>query len=432
MGKKTRKEIKEERQKNGGYSSEDDDTLSSVSSTVSSINVLETYGDSFRDSIENLTEKASATRIEALESITKILQKHYSIDLLYNNLESLSSGAMFCCQKATTSNELQLSFNVFSLLSVTLGGSKQPTDTFTRSLNASHSDTIYLSIETANKMKDLLLQYADAAYGKSTEVRCDAIFNYAIMQFMDNSPEDLLIESENNVLNILMNNYWKDKDDEVVASSINAWSILASMIPANYIVSMLFSRVKDVLKNKMMNTNSLNIKLAVGQAFALLFEACHQLDVIDDVISSSDLDDIIGEMNEIANISGKSISKKEKASQRGAYRDYLETVQHGVSPIEKINVSGFTLSFESWNRLIQYHSFKKLLKGGLLTHLKYNHSVQEIFGVGDLALASENSNIKLDANYKKMFLSKNSQFDKLDTLQKNKLTRQFSSFVHQE
>jgi len=395
---------------------------------------LDRLSDGFIEAIDALTEKASAKRIEALSSISKLMKLRYTITLLENQLEALVGGVIQCINKASSTEEFTKAFGVLALVSATVGPCELPGQRSIRgsqSLNATNS-SVTLSAEMTSRMKEVLIRYADAAMKKSAEVRCAAINALSIIQFMDSTAEDLILEkSEDNPL-IMLKNWWNDVD--VSASAIDAWSFVSTIIPYKYKINLLIPQALTSLKDKITSeSTSPAVKIAAGQAVALLFEAVHNSEDIDmdTVIPRQSYDDLLTAMNKIASVSTKSISKKNKSAQKASYRNFIDTVECGEAPSEKLNVSGSTLAFESWDKLIQLSTFKHLLESGTLEHFKFNTNLQSIFGVSDLELNEPNTT-KLSSIEKKYYLSKNSDFNKNDTLEKNKLTRQFAHYVQNE
>ncbi|KAF0972213.1 hypothetical protein FDP41_009521 [Naegleria fowleri] len=437
MPKKTRKELKDERLKsNLDGSSSDDDGVSDVSTTSDSTRLasMEELSSKFSDAIEWLTEKASARRLEGLNTMIKIMKMRYVADLLGGKLESAVNGAIQCCAKGS-SEECVAAFKVFALISVTVGGCVNENDRrhlfSSKSLNdAMFGQQAMLSEENSQRMKEMLIRNADAASKKSQEVRSEALFSLGILEFMDSSPEDLILEKENNRLQYFKQ-FWNDKDDSVVSAAIESWAFLATLVPNKYKVSMLVpDSLKSLQKIIVSDSTSPSLKISAGQAVALLFGAINTNEDYDSSISKSDYESLVEAMNKAASLSGKAVSKKEKAMQRMNFRSFVTTVEDGEIPSDKLNVSGNTLVFESWDKLIELANFKKLLEGGLLEHFKYNTNLQHIFDVDHLNLGVEQPSTKLSSLEKKYYLSKNSDFNKSDTLEKNKMTRTFANYVH--
>ncbi|KAG2388954.1 hypothetical protein C9374_014354 [Naegleria lovaniensis] len=443
MPKKTRKEVKEERIKSnlphdGHTSSSDDDGVASDVSTASDstrLASMEELSSKFSDAIEWLTEKASARRLEGLNLMIKIMKMRYVADLLSGKLESAVSGAIQCCAKGS-SEECVAAFKVFALISVTVGGCVNENDRRHLFPSKSLNDSVFgqqamLSEDHSQRMKEVLKRNADAASKKSQEVRCEALFSLAILEFMDSSAEDLILEKDENNKLQYFKQFWSDKDDIVASVAIESWAFLATMVPNKYKVSMLVpDSLKSLQKIIVSESTSPSLKISAGQAVALLFGAINMNEDYDSSISKNDYESLVEAMNNAASLSGKAVSKKEKAVQRMNFRSFVTTVEDGEIPSDKLNVSGNTLVFESWDKLIELANFKKLLEGGLLEHFKYNINLQHIFDVSHLNLGVEQPSTKLSSLEKKYYLSKNSDFNKTDTLEKNKMTRAFANYVH--
>ncbi|EFC49150.1 predicted protein [Naegleria gruberi] len=437
MPKKTKKEIKDERLKSALADEDSDsyDEQSDVStSTMARHATMEQLATELSEGIENLTEKAAAKRLEGLTTICKIMKLRYIIEILGGQLESLINGAIQCCAKSTSAEETILAFNLFTLISTTIGGCSSANDQRnlfgSKSLNTSKSASVILTEDNSLRMKEVLTRHADAATKKKSEVRCEALFSLSVLEFMDCSPEDLILEKENNKLDVFKQ-YWNDQDEQVASTAIEGWSLLATMIPNKYKVSILVPSSLKLLSSIIASeTKSSSEKIAAGQAVALLFDAINNME--DSSIAQVEYDNLVTAMNKVASISTKSVSKKERATQRMNFRNFVNTVEDGDCPVEEMNVSGNVLLFENWDRLVQLVNFKRVLEGGILEHFKFNSNLQLAFGVDGMDLSVEKQASKLDSMQKKFYLSKNSDFNKNDTLEKNKLTRQFSNYVQTE
>ena len=133
----------------------------------------------------------------------------------------------------------------------------------------------------------------------------------------------------------------------------------------------LLYKLPDLLKS-----NDLDLRIAGGEAIALLYELAREEE---DEFYGNDVDDLIDNLKQLSTDSQKHRAKKERRQQRSSFREILATVQDGDWPVENIKFNAReSLTVEGWTQKIQYDSFKSILATGTNFHLTVSYQMGNI------------------------------------------------------
>jgi hypothetical protein len=165
----------------------------------------------------------------------------------------------------------------------------------------------------------------------------------------------------------------------VVAAAVQSWSLLLSITPPPRVPPIHTSQLPVL--NGLLSSGDMSVRLAVGQAIALLFELAEEVggDQLLETgvgVASHDL------IQQLATESDRYTGRRERNTQRSCFRDILSTLEDRSVPDREVRFGVELLALDSWARLIQYGVLKELLGTGLKPHIQGNDLLREIFQLG--------------------------------------------------
>ena len=88
---------------------------------------------------------------------------------------------------------------------------------------------------------------------------------------------------------------------------------------------------------------------------------------------------LISIFSSLAKDAGRSMSKKERATQKKNFREFLRTVEDGEVPDETIKIEKSRHEFSGWAHILQLDAIRDVVGKGLNSHFVHNETIQEIF-----------------------------------------------------
>jgi len=177
-----------------------------------------------------------------------------------------------------------------------------------------------------------------------------------------------------------------------------------------------------------LDQSDLEVRLAAGEALAILVEMCELGEGLSDESSYSESDDdeaeyaisnghsnsgkktnmkmLIEKLRALSVESHKYRAKKDRRQQHHSFRDYLHAVEDGDGPGFNMRFGvGEVLEIESWAKKRQYDAICKVLGSGINRHLMENPIVRQVFELGHpkpavaLSPNSDNRQAKSERQY---------------------------------
>lgn len=136
-------------------------------------------------------------------------------------------------------------------------------------------------------------------------------------------------------------------------------------------------------------------------------------------------------MSHYFGVGSKAVGKKQQSKLKQGFREYLQTLQASEEPIEKVTIRKIGVHISGWPATIVLNALLFFLGAGWMKHVQLNPLVRSLLDLEDVIFSDKHVQ-KLSSEDKKQLFSKNSLKNKLDTIEKNKRTKQFSNFYHDD
>ncbi|XP_064395598.1 interferon-related developmental regulator 2-like [Halichondria panicea] len=327
--------------------------------------------------IDRLGEKSSRTRLEALTQVNKILRGKLVAHCLTGCRETLLDIITRGLKRVSGQERLDL-LELSMLLTVQFGVD-QPA--------------------LAAALRPLVTQLAQDPTISAPE-RSECLKVLGVVVFIQVS--DLLEVAS--VMRVLEEVLRKCRLDQVVASAVRSWTLLLSIAP-DHSVPALFNCLLPALNSLLDKTSHLGVRVAVGQAVALLFELVREVD--ESLLDTRDSDRAYELIQSLATESDRHTARKERNHQRSTFKDILNTLEGGVGPERTVRSGVESVSLNCWARHVQYDTFRDLLGPAMNTHLAGNDLLREVFQMGPPPLLRVESKAhKLDRKYYNAVMAK--------------------------
>mmetsp|Transcript_21530 Transcript_21530/g.52732 ORF Transcript_21530/g.52732 Transcript_21530/m.52732 type:complete len:410 (-) Transcript_21530:225-1454(-) len=308
--------------------------------------------------LDKLGEKRLATRVGALQKLTKMLQSKYVPHAIDGSELTLAS-CLSTCLRSKSAKEAGLACDAIGLLAVTTEADTDP-DVNGR-LYAEFHKTLRTFASDRTKPPGL----------RARAVRTLVFLSYLTVDDPSSAAE----------LQQLTQTMFASKEAEVTEAATSAWALVSSTIDSHVLATKILPDVGPRLL-EMLDSKDLDTKQNAGRALALLYEA-HAGEENGESKQSSDIEEMVDNVTEklsdLTTTSNRSQNRKEKARQRASFREFLRTFEEEFVPQESFNVSGTEIVVRGWAKCIQIGEIRRWLSTGLQTHLKYNPLLSEIF-----------------------------------------------------
>ncbi|XP_023561912.1 interferon-related developmental regulator 2 isoform X1 [Octodon degus] len=307
-----------------------------------------------KEYVDCLTNKSAKTRQGALESLRLALASHLLPDFLLERCLTLAD-ALEKCLKKGKGEEQALAAAVLGLLCVQLGPGSKGDELF-HSLQpllvSVLSDSTASPTARLHCASTLGLGCYVAAADVQDLVSCLACLESVFSQSCgtDGSTAPMVPASLHGLL----------------CAALQAWALLLTICPSTHICHVL-------------DSESVNLRIAAGETIALLFELARDLE--EDFVYE-DMEALCGALRTLATDSNKYRAKADRRRQRSIFRAVLHFVEGGECEEETIRFGLEMLYVDSWARHRIYAAFKDVLGSGMHHHLQNNELLRDIFGLG--------------------------------------------------
>jgi len=164
-----------------------------------------------------------------------------------------------------------------------------------------------------------------------------------------------------------------------VKASLNAFGLLFTS--AGTPMAMQAFEKNITVFEHLLDHSSSDVRIAAGENIALMFEMFPDM--------RYNKKPLIATLHILSKESSKHVAKKERASQRSAFRDILKTVEEQKSPEQRLKFSKRVIAFNSWIKIKRLNAIREILGQGLHVHFEENELISDIFGVEE-QIANEN------------------------------------------
>ncbi|GFS44159.1 interferon-related developmental regulator family protein [Actinidia rufa] len=224
----------------------------------------------------------------------------------------------------------------------------------------------------------------------------------------------------------------------VITAMVSAWSLLLTTMDGRTLDPKTWQESISYFLT-LLDKDDRSIRIAAGEALALIFEMGNLEKFCGEAKASSDSSDhekndsrnfahIQGLrakiLNQVRNLSaeagGRGSTKKDLNSQRNSFRDILDFLEGGYPPETSMKIGGESLTTTSWSQLIQLNFLKHFLGGGFVKHMQENEFLHDVFGFVPKRRQLFASEQKMSSNDKRLYKSPNSVANKARTQFRNR------------
>ncbi|CAG8544966.1 6847_t:CDS:2 [Ambispora gerdemannii] len=304
------------------------------------------YEDQVIHCIEELEEKRTSKREEALTKLIRLLSHRYVAEVLESRTQTLLDLLNRSIKKTKSYTENRLAAKVMSLMFITLGEGQE---------------TMFYDILQ-------LLKYT-ITNTASTGVKSECINTLGLACFIAASKADALelLDFFYDIISSNAKNINAVNDGASITSALNAYGLLYAGLWGDYRDSKLSSSSGAHIQfERIMPTLMKQLESTIMEAEPDKVD-CHQIDQLTTLLST------------LATDSNRRRNKAERKAQRSAFRDILRTVEEGVGIEEKLKIQKQTLFFDTWAKVIQLNAFRYALAEGFSCHIEQNTLLQSIF-----------------------------------------------------
>ncbi|XP_043563661.1 interferon-related developmental regulator 2-like isoform X1 [Chiloscyllium plagiosum] len=318
-----------------------------------------------KECIDNTMDKSAKVRQNALESLKLAFSSKILADFLVERRVTLTDCLERCLKKGK-GEEQAIAATVISLLCIQLGSCKEGEDVFktlksvltniftdkSSSLAARHSTAVALGTccyIAANEAEDLA----------SCLACLESVFSASYIK------GDGLVPSHNSQTQVLHYN------------ALQSWSLLVTICPTSKIQKLLENHLPKL--PGLLCSDSVTLRIAAGEAIALLFELARKID--QDFLYEG-TDQLCEKLKGLATDSNKHRAKNDRRKQRSIFRDVLHFIEDEECPEETIKFGIECLCIDSWVKRRVYDAFKEILGSGIRHHLQHNELLRDIFELG--------------------------------------------------
>ncbi|GER40207.1 interferon-related developmental regulator family protein [Striga asiatica] len=404
--------------------SDDTESLGSSSSSmlgniVESVNgeVLVDKDTLLDESLDALYEKRGSTRQKALASIIEAFNSSLQHEFVEKKFATLLHQCLNSIKKGSA-KEVTLACHAIGLLALTSGPGEKAHEILEESV-PTISEALRIRPETS-KILSLL--------------ECLAIITFVGGEEPEQTEESMQIMWQMAHPKLGPNVAAAKPSPAIITTVVSAWSFLLTTISGRELNGMSWQESVSYLST-LLDKDDRQLRIAAGEALALIFEVGNLEKFCGETKLSFSNDEqnslrksmfMHGLKNKVLNqvrslsseASGKGSAKKDLNNQRNTFRDILEFIEDGYTPVTSMKIGGESLHTNTWAELIQLNFLKHFLGGGFVKHMQDNQFLHDVFGfVPKKKLLSGD---RISVAEKRMYRSPNSILSKARTQLLNK------------
>lgn len=320
--------------------------------------------------LEDLTEKRTSVRVEALRVMKKNMEG--SPGILLQFLESRKDTVyheLLRQVKKGVDEELIISMQTLGSFVITLG----------------------LEVEELDLPKTLFpfLKFQITDEAQSPAARSAACELLAISCFIG-------VESESDTMTYLdffHSLFQKERKNKnyggVWEELLAGWGLLATTISPSSLHHDLLPKCLTYFGSFLEN-DDLNVRIMAGENIAFLIENARsylsteeeefELEWLSDEVET-DVRGLVDQIQSFSQERNRHVSKKESLKQRSGFKEIYKSIESGFAPETKLTMNHQHVVFETWRKIKQYHALRDVLGQGFQAHFLNNELLPQIFGI---------------------------------------------------
>ncbi|XP_035891788.1 interferon-related developmental regulator 2 [Anopheles stephensi] len=334
---------------------------------------FEKYEEKLLQAIENASDKAQQTRINAFQIINEVLVHHYIPDFLEDRKVTLMDAVEKSLRRGK-GVEQSWAARIIPLLVIQI-------------------EALEDIGELVTVLKPVLLSTAqDGSAAYDARAKCCAALGLLCFVGVDDFGEILPLMKV--LQSIFAGSYLKGDNSPSGASNdagalhsaaLSAWSLLLTLLPPGEFVALMGggtgTGVVPSVRNLvgMLQSPILDVRMVAGETLALMFELGRQHD---DEFLEDELPDLIEAAQKLATDAHKYRAKRDRKVQRATFRDVLHYLEEDISPEIGIKFGRELLVLNTWAIHHQYTCLRNALGFGMNVHLAENVFVREVLQLG--------------------------------------------------
>ncbi|KAH8723377.1 IFRD domain-containing protein [Phaeosphaeriaceae sp. PMI808] len=343
------------------------------------------------EQISNLKRSSTEGRAESLHAYAHILMARYARDEIGSHVSDLLPSILRSIRQETTERETVQALKALAVTVVTLD-----------------SDTIY------DDAADLLKQSIESS--ESIEVKVNAIYTLGIAAFFGGAGDEEILDIMALFVEIIEsdgNSVGAKDEGNVVVAALEQWGLLATEIED------LEEETETAIEAfvEQLNSNDASVQIAAGENIALLYEKSYTVQEEDEEVSDTEdpddpeavkngnkmikryqvyrrQDQLLHTLDQLANISNRHISKKDRKTLHSSFADIRNSVEkptrgpsystaldqetgraYGGGRMKVRINKNLEVRIDKWWKLQRLSALRRTLKGGFIYHYDQNDVV---------------------------------------------------------
>ncbi|GKV20074.1 hypothetical protein SLEP1_g30246 [Rubroshorea leprosula] len=370
--------------------SDDEDSSSAASSSTVLSDRMSVYGNEemelnkdnlLDEAVDALFEKRGATREKALSRISEAFSSNLQHEFVEKKFATLLHQCLNSIKKGS-SKEVSLASHAIGLLALTVGEGDNAREIL---------DDSFTPLSQALKS------------GSESSKIASLLECLAVVTFVGGNPEETersmqimwqLVHPKqgSNVVTIKLS-------AAIITSVVSAWAFLLTTMDGRKLNPKDWQQSISYFSS-LLDKNDRSIRIAAGEALALIFEIGILEKFSSEGEGSSDGSvqegnkskeglmhiqglraKILNQVRELsAEAGGKGSAKKDLNSQRNLFKDILDFLEDDYTPETSMKIGRDSLNTSTWSQLIQLNYLKHFLGGGFIKHMLENDFLQGVFG----------------------------------------------------
>lgn len=217
--------------------------------------------------------------------------------------------------------------------------------------------------------------------GKPISVRCASLEAFALGCF--------IIEDDFFAIRDAMSAFrdlWKHAHPNIKTASLRGWTLMLSSLTSMMFASCDFTSDMETLRS-LLDSEQSDVQQAAGMAVALLctlgMEGDEEIEETDSLSMSTNANQMetLACMKDLSEARGPRLGKKQRASQKAAFRNLCNFIENGYVRETKIKLQyGDVLTLTSLQKHIQMDYLRSVFGSGFHRHLHENSIMHVVFG----------------------------------------------------
>ncbi|KAG0057558.1 Interferon- developmental regulator 2 [Gryganskiella cystojenkinii] len=354
-----------------------------------------TWEAQLKDAIEDLNEKRSSTREDALSRLQNIIAQRYTAEILDSQKDDFMDLLKKSLKKGGT-RETVLAANVIALVFITIGEDDEKMFTDLAPLLK-----YTITNHEQNEVKAACTHCLGTACFISSTPQPSHLPTYELLNFFS----EIAISGGASVN--------ASQNGDTLAAALEAFSVLYAGLFANLGPKQLTMQARRYFNNiipatkTMLEHPSVEVRVAAGETMALMLEILEHyqrqrddgefsddeenkasetyneddpedLEEVTGDFRYDDLDGLVAALGALSTDSARHRSKKERSAGRSAFRDILKSVESSERPHESLRLKEYDVDFDGWVEILQLHYLRDRLTSGLQTHFVHNTTIHTI------------------------------------------------------